>query len=363
MWLEIIYKRLIKILLFLFVIVYFTLSNTYEEEFKNLSLAFAGDLFLQKHLSNSYYDPSSKKYYFPPDIFEEIEEYIRKDFSSIVIDTPIASNIFQVSGYPLFNAPVEILDLLKKSGFNIMILSTNHIFDKGEIGLTATIENIKKRGLYYVGAYTSEEDSKNFLVLSKNGIKVGILAYTFSINGFSLPKNKEYMVNLINEDKIKEDIRKIKNLVDFTIIYLHWGYIEYSEKLESYQKSLAKKIISWGGDLIVGSHPHSVRPYEKINGKWCFYSLGNFFTDQYGLNIPQVKFGLILNITLNKYKNKTFIIRKEIIPIFISKTTKDKNNPHRYKVIKAEKITNLTYVESDSKIYLKKVLNYISKGE
>lgn len=36
------------------------------------------------------------------------------------------------------------------------------------------------------------------------------------------------------------------------------------------------KLIDAGFDLIIGMHPHVLQGYEEYNGKYIFYSLGNF---------------------------------------------------------------------------------------
>jgi len=351
-------KKLLKFLIyFLFSISFCFNYNVIESEEKRaVTLSFVGDVFIQESIYNSYYDFKRKRYTFSEDIFNDILEFLKKDFSFIVIDTPVASNIYSPSGYPLYNAPVEILDIFKKVGFNIMITSGNHSLDKGEKGVLETINNIKKRGLFYVGTNQSYEESKKYLILEKNNIRIGILAYTFSTNGIQMPRGKEYLINMIDEKRIKRDLEIIKTISDFVIVYLHWGDIEYSDSIENKQRVLANKIINWGADLIVGSHPHSIKPYENINGKWCFYSIGNFFTDQYRLKKPQAKFGLILNFSLIKINGKIFMKDNKVIPIFILREKlKDK---YRYKIIRAEKIKELQNIIEDKLYYdrLKKLI-------
>ncbi len=354
--------KTIKTIIFIFILITFLIElYSQESSLKTISLSFVGDLFLQRQLFNSYYDPQRRTYYFPEEIFEDIREYINKDFSFIVIDTPIATNLYPPSGYPLYNAPIEILDPLKRVGFNIMITSGNHSLDKGEGGLITTIENIRKRDLYYVGTNSTKEESKKYLILEKNNIKIGVLAYTFSTNGIPLPKGKKYLVNLIDREKIKKDLDKIKNLCDFKIVYLHWGNIEYLDEVEGWQKRLAREIINHGADLIVGSHPHAIKTYENIAGKWCFYALGNFFTDQYGVYRPEVKYGYILNLYLSKYKDRVSIIKKDIIPIFIWR--KNLGGKYEYKILKAEKVKHLSNIDIKDKMYFERVKKILKLEE
>lgn len=355
--------KIIKIILFILIIIvleaHLSIGEN-EENTNSITLSFVGDLFLQKHLSNSYYNPKTNNYYFPERIFTDIKDYVNKDFSFIVLDTPITT-LYPPSGYPLYNSPVEILDTLKKIGFNVMITAGNHALDKGEKGLIETIENIRKRNLLYVGTNAKKEDREKYLILKKNGIKVGILAYTFSTNGIPLPKGKEFLVNLIDLSIIKNDLKNIKDLCDFIIVYLHWGNIEYLDTIEKSQRRLAKEITNWGADIIVGSHPHVIKAYENINGKWCFYSLGNFFTDQYGLNRPEVKYGYILIITLSKFNKRVYLTDKKIIPTFILRERR--KNKFDYKILKAEEVKNLPNIEIKDKIYYERLQSLLLLGE
>jgi poly-gamma-glutamate synthesis protein (capsule biosynthesis protein) len=55
----------------------------------------------------------------------------------------------------------------------------------------------------------------------------------------------------------------------------HWG-IEGDHYPNDYQQTLAHKIVDWGADLVVGTHPHVLQGVEEYNGKIILYSLGNF---------------------------------------------------------------------------------------
>ncbi|MEN2984926.1 MAG: CapA family protein [Dictyoglomaceae bacterium] len=326
---------------------------------EGISLTFSGDIFLQRQILSSYYHTKSKTYVFSEDIFENIKEEIKGDLSCVVLDTVIAGNIFTPSSYPLYNSPAEILDTLKKMGFNLIITANNHCLDKGERGLLESIKNIKKRNLLYLGTNLSPDPHERVMIFEKNGIKVGILAYTYGTNGNYLPKHKEYMVNYINLEKISEDINFLKNQkTNFIIIYLHWGE-EYIEKPKEYQRIMAKKLINLGVDMIIGSHSHCIGSIEKINDKYCFYSLGNFFADQYGLNISKTKFGLILRINLFKIKER-LSYKIEVIPIFIHRWRE--KGKYKYKIIKAGNIYKYKDIDKKDFLYyesLKKLLRNI----
>jgi poly-gamma-glutamate synthesis protein (capsule biosynthesis protein) len=66
---------------------------------------------------------------------------------------------------------------------------------------------------------------------------------------------------------------------DVKILSLHRG-AEYRLSPNQRQKELAHSLIDNGADLILGGHSHIPGEYERYNGKYIFYSLGNFIFDQ-----------------------------------------------------------------------------------
>jgi poly-gamma-glutamate synthesis protein (capsule biosynthesis protein) len=76
----------------------------------------------------------------------------------------------------------------------------------------------------------------------------------------------------------------------------HWG-AEYGLKSNKRQQDFAHALIDSGADLIVGSHPHVVQEIEPYNGKYIFYSLGNFIFDQYFSKNTQQGLALLLELS------------------------------------------------------------------
>ena len=67
---------------------------------------------------------------------------------------------------------------------------------------------------------------------------------------------------------------------DVVVVSLHWG-TQYVTEPTAEQKALAKALLSAPEvDLILGTHVHVVQPCERINGKYVFYGLGNFLSNQ-----------------------------------------------------------------------------------
>lgn len=74
---------------------------------------------------------------------------------------------------------------------------------------------------------------------------------------------------------IAEDIRRVRDQVDYVILSLHWA-IENSSDTHPDARRFAYEMIDAGADMILGHHPHVPRGVEVYDGKVIFYSLGNY---------------------------------------------------------------------------------------
>ena len=188
-----------------------------------------------------------------------------------------------LAGYPLFNAPGEVMDAIKDAGYQVLDLAHNHILDSQIEGVVSTADAIEKAGMTPVGVYTHESrDKAPLLIKEVNGIKVAFLAYSYGFNGIEEYISKEDYNNYLsdlNEDKMKAEIERAEKEADITVVMPQMG-IEYQLEPTEEQKILYHKMIDWGADLIFGGHPHVVEPAETVekdgDKKLIIYSMGNF---------------------------------------------------------------------------------------
>lgn len=141
-----------------------------------------------------------------------------------------------------------------------------------------------KIGLPHVGTYRDAADQQTLRVLKTNGIKVAYLSYIYGTNGMPVPAGKEYLVNLIDENLMKDEIGRAKKESDIVVMSLHWGN-EYQRFPTEKQKELAQLPVNEGVDKLFGHHPHVLQPMEWMkvsDGRTALviYSLGNFLSGQ-----------------------------------------------------------------------------------
>lgn len=282
------------------------LVKTTQEEKKDTkkemsaSLIMVGDALIY---SSIYMDAktSTGSYDFRP-MLEKIKPIVSKyDLKYYNQETVLGGVELGLSNYPRFNSPYEVGDAFIDAGFNLVSLATNHTMDKGEQGvLNSLFYWGKQQNILTAGSYKSFEDRDRKVIKEINGIKYAFFSYTTWTNGLETPTGKEYLNNVYSEELAKNDIERVKDEVDIIIVAMHWG-TEYSKGISDSQVEIANYLSSLGVDIIIGSHPHVVEPIEFIGKTMVIYSLGNFISDQVGVERLT---GLMVSVNIHKTVEK-----------------------------------------------------------
>ncbi|MFD4865219.1 CapA family protein [Streptomyces sp. NPDC058412] len=185
------------------------------------------------------------------------------------------------SGYPAFKSPPEVADGLKDAGYDGCSTASNHTLDDGAAGLRRTLDRFDKVGLKHAGSARTAAEAATVTTYTAGSAKVAHLAYTYDTNGYPLPEGQPWAVNLMKQDKIVADARAARKAgADVVLVSVHWG-TEWQTEPDETQLSLGKALTAsqTGGrpdiDLILGTHAHIPQPYEKVNGTWIIYGMGD----------------------------------------------------------------------------------------
>ncbi len=312
-------------------------------QIKTIKLSVTGDIFPSPSLIESGITKEGRNYL---PYYEYVTNIIQSsDLAIAWFGGPVAGKNEEFSGYPVYNNPPEFITAAIDAGFDIFF-HTNHLLDRGLKGLIRTIEFFKKNNSTYLGTYLDEEESKKIYYFEKNGIKLALLSYLYGAN--ANVKVEKWRINFIDPIKISNDIFQArKEGADFIIVGLHWGN-EYERFPSKSQKELAKKIFSYGADMILGSHPHVIQPAEIIDGKFIIYSFGNFLSSQ---RKRYTDAGVIANFIIEKKDNKTYLKKTSYIPTWV----KWKINPNKKYTIRILPISefNKKYKHKETKLLTK----------
>jgi poly-gamma-glutamate synthesis protein (capsule biosynthesis protein) len=250
-----------------------------------IDMMMVGDMLVHEGVYKSGMQPDGS--YNFDHLFKNISSDIQdSDIRIVNQETILGGTELGLSGYPCFNSPYEIGDAEVKAGFNVILQATNHTIDKGLTGVENCLNywRTKHPQTTVLGINETEEDYNSIYVYQKKGFKVAILNYTYGTNGIALPSSKPYCVNLLDKDKITQDVTKAKQLADMVVICPHWG-TEYQYTADSNQQYWTNLFLSLGVDVVIGSHPHVMEPVDLLTRSdghqmLVYYSLGNFVSNQ-----------------------------------------------------------------------------------
>lgn len=251
-------------------------------------------------------------------------------------------------GYPAFNTPDSLIDTLGSAGIGLCLTANNHSYDTGLFGMKRTVQVLKQKGMTYLGTRETTDEPR-YLIQEINGIKIGMVCYTYentcdtpgrkSLNGNILKEEANDLINSFAYERIEEFYADAAAVIsgmrsagaDCVVFYMHWGQ-EYQLSPNQWQKSIAQRLCDLGVDVIVGGHPHVLQPLELIHASGsehtavCLYSMGNSISNQRIEEMTGVctsghtEDGVLFSYTFEKYSDGTTVLSAvDAVPTWVNK--------------------------------------------
>ncbi|MGC4112712.1 MAG: CapA family protein [Nocardioides sp.] len=230
-------------------------------------------------------------------------------------EVPFATDDEHLSNYPVFAAPPEVAPWIASMGWDACTTDSNHSIDQGFDGLVRTDTLLKRAGVRYVGTFrTPAERRKPVILTTSEGVKVGIVGGTYSLNGFSLPPDERWAVSMWDADNLIAQAKAAKEAgADIVVVQYHGG-TEYSALPNADQVALARRLTaSPYVDLVFAQHAHVVQPITKVNGKWVVYGMGNMVA-QSDPAYPRAYEGISVRFTFTEGRHGFAVTRAAYIP-------------------------------------------------
>ena len=320
------------------------------------TLAATGDILMHGPVIKSGLE-SSGEYDFSS-IFTYFADYVSSvDYAVTNLETTLAGADFLhnngnvgYSGYPQFNCPDSIVSGLKNAGFDMLLTANNHSYDTRTLGLDRTQQVISDMGLSHLGTKPTA-DSPNYFIADINGIRIGMLCYTYeddntatgkAPNSHKMTAEDAALINSFDYSNLplfyEEMARNMADMtaaeVDAVVMFIHWGD-EYALQKNDNQTAIAQKLCDLGVDVIIGSHPHVVQPVEILTSNsgdhstLCLYSMGNAVSNQNRVEsgIPEsghTEDGVLFSVTFTKYSDGTVILSEtDLLPLWVNRHYND----------------------------------------
>nr|WP_240946486.1 CapA family protein [Pseudomaricurvus alkylphenolicus] len=226
------------------------------------------------------------------------------DFTFANLESPL-SDTAEMSG--VFKTPTAFVEGLTYGGVDVVSLANNHMLDASRQGLRDTMETLDGAGIKYMGGGKDLDHARQPVILEKEGIRIGILAYTQTENNgtdsYAAPGRPGVMP--LDPYLIKQDIEQLKPNVDLVALSFHWGIYHMTGGAEAGQSlhpaavEFAHEMIDAGADMILGHHPHFPRAIEIYKGKPVLYSLSHLI---FSLTQPDWVDNYIARLKMTKEK-------------------------------------------------------------
>lgn len=302
-----------------------------------------GDILLHDLVIQSGLDATTGVYDYS-NIFKFLSAYSSAvDYAVANLEVTLCGPERGYKGYPNFNAPDEIVDSLKAAGFDMLLTANNHSYDTGHEGFLRTQQVIADKGLVNLGSQQTEEDA-SFRVQEINGIKIGMVCYTYNtsqddsgkvaLNGIGLSSADSKLINSFNYYKLDSFYEKLSNQLaqmkeqgaEATMLFIHWGN-EYQTYTNSHQDKISQHLCELGIDVIVGNHAHVIQPVRLLTSEndenqktLCLYSTGNAVSNIFKVaDFPvETEDGMLFNVTFAKYSDGTVLLESaEVLPTWV----------------------------------------------
>ena len=312
------------------------------------TIAATGDILPHEGVRNSGLQSDGSYNY--KNIWTYVTGYVNSaDYAVANLETTLCGtdNGYKYSGYPQFNAPDALASGALDAGFDMLLTANNHCNDTGFVGITRTVTTVREIGLDSLGTVPTE-DEPNYAVIEINGIKIGMMCYTYAtfnksgypvINGISTNEKSHGLVNAFSYNNLDAFYTEVSGYMEAMeaqgaeamVMFIHWGE-EYQLSPNDKQTAVAQGLCDLGIDVIVGGHPHVIQPIDLLTSTVdeshktvCLYSLGNAVSNQrQGLidacATAHTEDGMLFSFTFSKYSDGTVALTgTDILPCWVNR--------------------------------------------
>lgn len=182
---------------------------------------------------------------------------------------PLSLSAAQMRGHP------RLAGVLRRAGFDVLSVANNHADQHGPEAFAESVELLRAEGIACCGVRGTGAWASEPVLLERAGARIGVLGYSMRPRqyGAATPPFAEG-----TSFEILADVRRLRPTVDHLLVSLHWGE-EFVGRPSANEVALGRALVDSGASLVIGHHPHVLRPVERHGAGVVAYSLGNFVAD------------------------------------------------------------------------------------
>jgi poly-gamma-glutamate capsule biosynthesis protein CapA/YwtB (metallophosphatase superfamily) len=293
-----------------------------SEPRRHVTVVMSGDLLWHDTVWASAHDDAvrtgvHRRFDFDP-AFAAMRPVVRHaDVAICHEEVPFAADDGHLSSYPIFAAPPEIAPWIASMGWDACTTDSNHSIDQGYAGLVRTADLLERNGVRHVGTFrTPAERRRPVILTTPQGVRVGIVGGTYSLNGLTLPADQRWAVSMWDAGNLIRQAKAARAAgADIVLVQFHGGD-EYSRLPNAAQVALVRRLTaSPAVDLVFAEHAHVVQPITRVNGTWVVYGMGNMVAQSDTL-YPRAYEGITVRFRFAESRTGFRVDRAAYIPTY-----------------------------------------------
>ncbi len=187
-----------------------------------------------------------------------------------------------------FSASASAFTALAAAGVDVASMANNHALDFGRARLPSTLRAARRAAaadppLAVVGIGADEEDAFAPAVTHVGGTQVATIAASAAdqdptadpTGGWAAGPDRPGVAGALDPRRLFREVRLADRTADVVVTYLHWG-VQGERCPSDDQRSLARRLVASGADVVVGSHTHELQGDGRLGPGYVAYGLGNF---------------------------------------------------------------------------------------
>lgn len=185
----------------------------------------------------------------------------------------------------VFSAGTAAFEALAAAGIDVASMANNHALDLGRARLPSTLRAAAaaRPELAVVGIGADQDEAFAPAVTDVDGTRVATIAASAAdqdptadpTGAWASGPGTPGVADANDPRRLLREVRRADADADVVVTYLHWG-VQGERCPSADQRSLARRLVGAGADLVVGSHAHELQGDGRLGPGYVAYGLGNF---------------------------------------------------------------------------------------
>ncbi|MEO9322633.1 CapA family protein [Nocardioides sp. C4-1] len=241
------------------------------------TLAVAGDVHFEGPLRARLDDPATA-------LAPATRALAAADVAMVNLETSVGTGGAPEPGKRfLFEAPASAFAALGAAGVDVVTMANNHVLDFGRGRLRSTFAAISAGPVDVVGIGRDADEAFAPAVLDVDGTSVAVLGATTAgadptadpTGQWAATDDRPGTADALDPARLLAAVRDADRGADVVVAYLHWG-VQGERCPDDRQRSLARRLVEAGADVVVGSHTHGLQGDGRLGPGYVAYGLGNY---------------------------------------------------------------------------------------